>query len=191
MLVRAHVVGRPQLAARTGEDWRGCASPGRASDDGLADGVIVYHDRRVPRTRGTIDHLVVATSGVWVVNARSHVGRVETPDLGGWLADHLHLYVGGHDRTRIVDSLTWQAKGIHALLASVDVRDVPVHAVLCFTNTDWGVFAGRSRIDGATITWPNRLIRRIRQPGRLDMETVDLLARELGARLAAPVADRA
>jgi hypothetical protein len=160
-------------------------------DDERTDNVIVFHDRRVPRTRGTIDHLVIAASGVWVVTARSHVGRVETPDLGGWLADHLHFYTGGHDRTRVVDGLTWHAKGVHALLASMDVHDVPVHAVLCFTNTDWGLFAGRSRVNGATITWPNRLIQRIREPGRLDIETVDLLARELDALLAAPVADRA
>jgi hypothetical protein len=159
-------------------------------NDELADSV-VFHDRTVPRTRGTIDHLIVATSGVWVVTARSHVGRVGLPDRRRWMADHLHLYVGGHDRTRIVDGLTWQAKGVHAHLASIDVRDVPVHAVLCFTNTDWGLYAGRSRVDGATITWPNRLIQRIRQPGHLDPETVDLLARELDAQLAAPVPDRA
>ena len=59
------------------------------------------------------------------------------------------------------------------------------------TNTDWGWFAGRSRMDGATITWPNPLIQRIRQPGRLDAATVDLLAIELGSRLSAPIADRA
>jgi hypothetical protein len=174
--------------ARSDEGGRRLA--GRLNDE-LADHAIVFHDRRVPRTRGTIDHLVVATSGVWVVNARSYVGRVEAPDLGGWLADHLHIYVGGHDRTRIVDGLTWQAKGVHALLASIEVHEVPVHAVLCFTNTDWGLFAGRSRVNGATITWPNRLIQRIRQPGRLDVATVGLLARELDSHLSAPVADRA
>jgi hypothetical protein len=63
--------------------------------------------------------------------------------------------------------------------------------VLCFTNTDWGLFAGRSRVDGATLTWPNPLIQRIRQPGRLDAATVDLLAREIGSRLSAPIPDRA
>jgi hypothetical protein len=174
--------------ARSDEGGRRLA---RRLNDELTDGVIVFHDRRAPRTRGTIDHLVVATSGVWVVKARSNVGRVETPDLGGWLADHLHIYVGGHDRSRIVDGVTWQAKGVHALLTSIDVHDVPVHAVLCFTNTDWGLFAGRSRVNGATITWPNRLIERIRQPGRLDVATLDLVARELGSRLSAPIADRA
>jgi hypothetical protein len=160
-------------------------------NDELADDSAVFHARKVPRTRGTIDHLVVTTSGVWVVTARSHVGRIGVPDRRRWIAEHTHIYMGGHDRTRIVDGLTWQAKGVHALLAAIDVHDVPVHAVLCFTNTDWGLFAGRSRVNGATITWPNRLIQRIRQPGRLDIETVDLLSHELDARLAAPLPDRA
>jgi hypothetical protein len=163
---------------------------GRLNDE-LTNGVIVLHDRRVPRTRGTIDHLIVASSGVWVVKARSHVGRVGVPDRRRWMADHTHFYIGGHDRTRIVDGLIWQAKGIHALLAPIEVHDVPIHAVLCFTNTDWGLFAGRSRVNGATITWPNPLIQRIRQPGRLDAATVDLLAGELGSHLSAPIADRA
>jgi Nuclease-related domain len=34
------------------------------------DDVIFLHDRRVPHTRGNIDHIVVAPSGVYVVDAK-------------------------------------------------------------------------------------------------------------------------
>src|SRR4051794_15509835 len=38
----------------------------------LRDSAIVLHDRRVPRSRANIDHLVVARSGVWVVDSKRY-----------------------------------------------------------------------------------------------------------------------
>lgn len=47
------------------------------------DDVIFLHYRRVPRTRGNIDHIVVAPSGVYVVDAKRYRGRVEVRDVSG------------------------------------------------------------------------------------------------------------
>lgn len=49
----------------------------------LGDAVVLLHDRRVPRTRSNIDHLAVASSGVWVVDAKNYQGRVERRGVGG------------------------------------------------------------------------------------------------------------
>jgi hypothetical protein len=35
------------------------------------DGLQVLHDRRVPGTRGNIDHIVIAPAGVFVVDPRA------------------------------------------------------------------------------------------------------------------------
>ncbi len=43
----------------------------------LGDHAIVLNDRRVPRTRGNIDHLVIASSGVWVIDAKNYSGLVQ------------------------------------------------------------------------------------------------------------------
>ena len=40
------------------------------------DGFSVLHDRRVPGTRGNIDHIVVAPAGVFVVDAKRYEGRI-------------------------------------------------------------------------------------------------------------------
>ena len=39
--------------------------------------VIVLHDRRIPRSRANIDHLAVAPSGVYVIDAKRYKGKIE------------------------------------------------------------------------------------------------------------------
>jgi hypothetical protein len=38
---------------------------------------VVLHDRRIPGRRSNIDHLVIARSGVWVVDTKRYRGKVE------------------------------------------------------------------------------------------------------------------
>jgi hypothetical protein len=47
-------------------------------------GALVLHDRRVLRSKAKIDHLVVAPSGVWVIDSKHYDGRIECRDVGGW-----------------------------------------------------------------------------------------------------------
>lgn len=42
----------------------------------VGDHAVLLHDRKVPRTRGNIDHLAVAASGVWVMDAKNYRGLV-------------------------------------------------------------------------------------------------------------------
>lgn len=37
---------------------------------------VVLHDRRLPRSRANIDHIAVAPSGVWVIDAKRYKGKV-------------------------------------------------------------------------------------------------------------------
>jgi len=38
----------------------------------VGDRAILLHDRRAPGTRENIDHIAVAASGVWVIEAKAH-----------------------------------------------------------------------------------------------------------------------
>ena len=60
---------------------------------------VVLDDRKVPGTKVHIDHIVVAPSGVWVIDAKESDGRVERRDIGGWFKVDERLYVAGKDRT--------------------------------------------------------------------------------------------
>ena len=61
----------------------------------LGDRAVLLHDRKIPGSRANIDHLVVAASGVWVIDAKKYQGRVKRVDKGGLFLTDLRLYVGG------------------------------------------------------------------------------------------------
>src|SRR4051794_39616386 len=60
-------------------------------------GLKVLNDRRVPGTRGNIDHIVVAPAGVFVVDAKNYRGRIDIRDRGWFLRPDHRLYVGRRD----------------------------------------------------------------------------------------------
>jgi len=123
----------------------------------LADlpGVRVLSDRRVPRTRGNIDHLVIAPSGVFVVDAKLHKGVIKVEDRGGWLQRDDRLIVGGRDRSPLADNMNWQVSAVRPVVSSAGsmFAEVPIEAVLCFVDGEWSFFTPTSyrgvRLEGA------------------------------------------
>jgi hypothetical protein len=59
----------------------------------LGDRAILLNDRQVPKSKGNIDHLVVAGSGVWVVDAKNYAGLVQQRDVGGFFKVDNRLYL--------------------------------------------------------------------------------------------------
>jgi len=157
----------------------------RCLTDSLSDVAIVLHDRKVPNTRGNIDHLVVASNGIWVIDAKNYAGKVEQRDKGGWFSTNNQLYVDGRNQTKLVAGLEWQVQAVRAVLAPVGFSEMPTHPTLCFTNSEWGLFAKPITVDGVLITWPSRLLESIRTPGTFDATTIDMLGRELSSRFPA------
>jgi hypothetical protein len=151
----------------------------------LAEFGFVLHDRRVPGTRGNIDHLVVAPSGVWIVDAKNYRGKVERRDVGGWLRSDVRLYVGNRDHTKLVGGLGWQVDAVRTVVEPIGFGHLPIRSVLCFTDAEWGLFSKPFAIDGVMITWAKALVTAIREPGPVEPAVVDLLARHLSAKLPA------
>jgi hypothetical protein len=67
--------------------------------------VVVLNDRRVPGTRGNIDHLVVAPAGLFVVDAKRYQGSLRIRDVGGFFHTDNRLYVGRRDRSHLADNM--------------------------------------------------------------------------------------
>ena len=120
----------------------------RAALDSLTDsGAVVLHDRQVPNTRGNIDHVVIAASGVWIIDARNWEGRVQRRWVGR-RAGRV-LFVDGHNRMDAVDKLAWQIQAVRAALTPIGFADAPVTGVLCFTGATWGLLARPLRFGNA------------------------------------------
>lgn len=149
----------------------------------LGESAVLLHDRKVPGTRGNIDHLAIAASGVWIIDAKRYKGKVEKRDKGGWFNTDLRLYVGGRDRTALVEKMGWQDDAVHTALGD---DDVPVHRALTFVGAEWPLlFRKPLRFDGVWVSWPAKLADLIAEPGPLEPETVERIARRLAERLPA------
>jgi hypothetical protein len=146
---------------------------------------VVLDDRRIPGAKAVLNHIVVAPSGVWVVEAKDCDGRVERRDVGGWFKVDERLYVGGKDRSHLVDGLDRHVIGVENLLAQAGLSSVPVHAALCFVSSEWGWFAKPFSLGGVWVTWPERLTELMLEWRAIPDSDFDSLARAVAARLAA------
>jgi hypothetical protein len=145
---------------------------------------LVLDDRRVPGAKAVLNHILVAPSGVWIVEGKEYDGRVERRDVGGWFRVDERLYVADKDRSHLVDGLDRHVIGVENLLAQAGLASVPVHAALCFVNSEWGWFAKPFSMSGVWVTWPERLTELVLEWKAIPESDFDTLARAIAARLA-------
>ena len=146
----------------------------------LGKHAIILNDRRVPKTRGNIDHLVIAPSGVWVIDAKNYSGHVEQRDVGGWFKTDLRLYVGGRDRSKVLDGLAWQVAAVQSALEGHNVHVLPA---ICFTDAEWRLFAKPFVLRGVHVSGSNALARRIAENPGLSSDEVFEIAGQLSQSL--------
>ncbi len=144
---------------------------------------MILHDRRIPKSRANIDHLVVAASGVWVVDAKTYSGLVERRDKGGLFKTDDRLYVGGRDQTKLVGGLTRQVDAVYGALDGLTPGELPIHAALCFVDAEWRLFAKPFRIGGVWVTGGKRLAEMIAEAGPISATAVMEVAERLSERL--------
>ena len=136
---------------------------------------IVLHDRRMPCGRGNIDHLAVAPSGVYVIDAKNIRGkvRVANPLFGGQ-----RLMINGRDRSALIDGLDRQVHAVRGVLAAGGRAEVPVQGVLCFTTADLPLL-GTLNMRGHLLLYRRALGRRLNASGPLGHPAIETLARLL------------
>jgi Nuclease-related domain len=149
----------------------------------LGQRAVVLDDRKVPGTKVHIDHIVIAPSGVWVVDANEYDGRVERRDVGGWFKVDERLYVAGKDRTSLVDGIDRQVMAVEQVLAKEGLDLIPVHAALCFVNSEWGWFAKPFSLNGVWVTWATKLTELVLDWNAIPNTEIDRLARVVGSKL--------
>lgn len=143
--------------------------------------VLVLNDRRMPRSRTNIDHLAVAPSGVYVVDAKRYKGKIEVrrPFFGDET-----LVIAGRDKTKLIEAVSKQVEAVRAGLALIE-RQVPARACLCFINP-----AGQSggsglpllralAVSDVPLLSPRRLAKQLNQAGELSGEEALVIAEAL------------
>jgi hypothetical protein len=142
----------------------------------LAD-VVALHDRRVPGSRANIDHIVIAPSGVWVVDTKCYKGRVE---VRAPLFGSARLKIAGRDKTRLVHVLDRYCEMVRAAVDRI-ASDVPVHSAFCFVGSELPMLGTRS-IGGHRLLQRRSLTRRLNRRGPLLGDRAAVLVSELSGR---------
>ena len=147
-------------------------------------GRYVLHDRRVPGTKANIDHLVVASSGVWVLDAKEYAGRVEHVNAGGFVCPDWKLKVGGRDRSKLATGVQWQQTEVGRALDSSTLAKhrPPVFGMLCFVEAAWGLFSRPFIFSGVTVAWPAAAMDLLSRPGQWGPDSTANIAEALAAR---------
>lgn len=172
--------GAPQHEIAFKKGAAGERAVGSYLEKRLADTpVVLMHDRRMPRGHGNIDHLAVAPTGVYVIDAKNIDGkvRVEAPLFGP-----KKLMIKGRNRTKLIDGLDRQVKAVTNALAveapAIGLDRIDVHGVLCFINVDLPML-GTQSMRGHRILYRRGVVKRLKAQGPLDKVTIGRLAERL------------
>ncbi len=166
----------PQHQAAFRQGGAGEASVARALERRTANGPVqLLHDRRMPLGHGNIDHLAIAPTGVFVIDAKAIRGavRVAQPLFGA-----PRLMVNGRHRNKLVHGLDRQVGAVRRVLEEEGRHEVPVHGAMCFTKADLPLF-GRCEINGYRLCHARGIARALNRRGALAAAAIDELARQL------------
>jgi hypothetical protein len=145
-------------------------------------GLIVLHDRRVPGTRGNLDHIVVAPAGVFVVDAKHLEGTIEVRDYGGWFRTDLRLTVGRRNKSSLAANMGWQVESVTKALTDASVDPMPsITPVLCFVDGSWPLFRPPSVFEGLLLESERSIVPLFTASAALDDASIDRIARLLAA----------
>ena len=150
------------------------------------EGLRVLHDRRVPKSRANIDHIVIAPAGIFVVDAKNYRGRISIRNRGWLLRPDHRLYVGRRDCSALAAGLGWQVEAVAAALAAAGVAPLPpVTPVLCFINGEWPLFSAPDEFAGVRLVGTRSIRKLVAMPTVLDAPSIERLARLLATTLPA------
>ncbi len=161
-----------QRAFKTGQ--LGEVAVGESLEKRTAEGpAVILHDRRMPFGRGNIDHIAVAPTGVYVIDAKAHSGtvRIVKPIFGA-----TKLRIAGRDHTKLIDGLDRQVATVREALDRSGHAAVPVQGVLCFTNAELPVLRTLT-MRGHLVLYPKALAKRLNADGALQPPEIDLIGR--------------
>ena len=145
----------------------------------------VLHDRRIPGSRANIDHIVVSSGEVFVIDAKHYRGTVRRVDKGGWFSVDDRLYVGRRDCTKLIAGMAKQLTAVREALGEATMQEFELRLtpVVCFVDAEWSLFARPFQLGGVWVEWPRSLGQRIQKSGHLEPEHVRTLAKRVAAAL--------
>lgn len=138
-------------------------------------GVILLHNRCMPKRSGDIDHIAIAPNGVWVIDTKGWHGevRIERRLFGSTKLRH-----NGRDRTDKIDGLERQVDAVLAALTAAGNSSATVRGALCFTDADLPGL-GSQHMRGHQLLYRKPLAKQLNKAGSLDEPSILHIAQTL------------
>ncbi len=148
-------------------------------------GLQVLNDRRVPGTKGNIDHILIAPAGIFVVDAKRYEGLIRIRDRGSLLKREDRLYVGRRDCSKLAENMGWQVAAVKAVLEQTggEFAALPVHPVLCFVDGEWPLLAAPTSFKGVRLEGPRSIKSLVTGGNVLSPIQIEILSRILAVGL--------
>jgi hypothetical protein len=143
-------------------------------------GIEVLHDRRIPGSKGNIDHIVVAPAGLFVIDTKRYRGRVELKRKGSFFHPEYRLYASGFDRTTDLDGVKALAAIVDRAVLDHEVAPQPIAVpVLCFVDAE-RINLGDRAHEGVLLETEHSIRELLLSDVEMAPGEVDHVARELG-----------
>ena len=124
---------------------------GRTLDEiALTNNFWTLHDRKVPRSRANIDHILVSDRGVFVVDAKNYRGNIEIRNIGGIFSSKETLFVGNRNQAKLIEGVKKQVEALEKVLSESGIQ-VPVFGLLAFVKGEFPFLFKPTQCDGVLI----------------------------------------
>ena len=147
---------------------------------------VILTDRLVWGTQSNVDHIVVAPSGVWIIDSKTWKGRIEYKS-SSMFSTEKRLFVGGKDRTSTVEAIF---KLVITIAQVIGDKAVPIQPALVFIDGEWSDAATARIVTNRPyqhltvwIAWPKAIWKKVNEPGPLNGGEVRRIAELLDSRL--------
>jgi hypothetical protein len=150
----------------------------------VGDQVIALHDRLIPGTKRNIDHIFVAPTGIWVVDAKAYSGQVVKREVGPLWRRENEVLIGGRNRTKLAEGVDKQVGCVLAALqGDPAAKGTNVYGALCFVGAEWRLLDFPFRVGTVWVIYPGALCKRLKKAGPRSRESLEHLARRLDLSL--------
>ena len=144
----------------------------------FATEAVVLHHRQLPGEAGAISHLIIAPSGITLVDARNYTSGRARVGHGG-------IRVGRRNRSELIHGVIVQAEALHEMLADTPYAEVPVEAALAWRDVEGLPILHSFGAPRVLVCGTRKIAREAARPGPLSRRRVNALAAYLGDQLPA------
>ena len=153
--------------------------------DGVA-GLRLLHDRSVPGSRASVDHIVIGPGGIFVVGAALDLGMISVRREAGLHAHDERLFIGRRDCSTMADAVLWQSSAVERALVKAGEDPLPpLTPVVLLVHTRWPRLRRPSSFRGVRLEDARSIRKLVAAPRVLDPVAIDRLQSVLGTALAA------